>query len=327
MKRPLILLFGMPRSGTTWIGKIFDSHPQVLYRHEPDSWIKLTDLPLFEEANRSTDYDAYLTRYAEQLEAIHLPQVTTKLPLFRKDYSSAFRFGCYRASVLLSNVISRLKPSLVLPTLNSVSKPKAELHIVWKSIESLGRLGLLARCLPDSKSIHIVRHPCGYIASVLKGEQGEQFVSSARSSEDYDLFAQLLKTENGCSYALTETDLKAMQPVERLAWLWLLVNEKAMQDLHELDNSLVLRYEDLCENPLQKSQELFNFAGLQWNQQTENFVASSTHNSNDGYYSVFKNPKDAANKWRSYLSEDEQCLISKVVNRSKLLTPLYSDMF
>ena len=31
-----ILLFGMPRSGTTWLGKIFDSHPQVLYRHEPD---------------------------------------------------------------------------------------------------------------------------------------------------------------------------------------------------------------------------------------------------------------------------------------------------
>jgi len=327
MKRPLILLFGMPRSGTTWIGKIFDSHPQVLYRHEPDSWIKLTDLALYEEANRSMDYDAYLTRYADQLEAIHLPQVTTKLPLFRKDYSSVFRFFCYRTSVLLSNVISRFKPSLVIPTLNSISKSKAEIHIAWKSIESLGRLGVLARCLPDSKSIHIIRHPCGYISSVLKGEEGGEFVSSARSSEDYDLFAQLLKTDNGSSHSLTERDLKSMQSVERLAWRWLLVNEKAIQDLHELDNSLVLRYEDLCESPLQKSQELFEFAGLQWSQQTENFVASSTSNSKDGYYSVFKNPKDAANKWRSYLSEEERLLIRQVVNRSELLAPLYSDMF
>jgi len=326
MKRPLILLFGMPRSGTTWIGKIFDSHPQILYRHEPDSWVKLTGFPLYADIQRSTDYNDHLMRYAEHLEDIHLPQVTTKLPLFRKDYSSAFRFGCYRISVLLSNVISRLKPSFVLPTLNVISKPKTEIHIAWKSIESLGRLGVLARCLPDSKSIHIVRHPCGYIASVLKGEQGEQFVSSARSSEDYDLFEQLLKTENGRLHALTKSDLKSMQPVERLAWRWLLVNEKAMQDLHGMSNSMILRYEDLCENPLRKSQELFDFAGLQWNEQTESFVDSSTHNSKDGYYSVFKNPKEAANKWRSYLSEDEQFLIRQVMNRSELLSPLYSDM-
>ena len=31
-----ILLVGLPRSGTTWVGKIFDSHPSTLYLHEPD---------------------------------------------------------------------------------------------------------------------------------------------------------------------------------------------------------------------------------------------------------------------------------------------------
>ena len=36
MRTPL-LLFGLPRSGTTWLGKIFDSHPDTLYWHEPDS--------------------------------------------------------------------------------------------------------------------------------------------------------------------------------------------------------------------------------------------------------------------------------------------------
>ena len=41
-----LLLFGMPRSGTTWLGKIFDSHPRVLYRHEPDTWQRLTDVPI-----------------------------------------------------------------------------------------------------------------------------------------------------------------------------------------------------------------------------------------------------------------------------------------
>ena len=46
MNQPLILLFGQPRSGTTWIGKIFDSHPDTLYRHEPDSGSALKSIPL-----------------------------------------------------------------------------------------------------------------------------------------------------------------------------------------------------------------------------------------------------------------------------------------
>src|SRR5580692_5237881 len=32
----VILILGSPRSGTTWLAKIFDSHPDILYRHEPD---------------------------------------------------------------------------------------------------------------------------------------------------------------------------------------------------------------------------------------------------------------------------------------------------
>ena len=32
-----ILILGAPRSGTTWLAKIIDSHPDVLYRHEPDA--------------------------------------------------------------------------------------------------------------------------------------------------------------------------------------------------------------------------------------------------------------------------------------------------
>jgi hypothetical protein len=44
--RPLILLFGLPRSGTSWVGKIFDSHPSTIYRHEPDSRGALNDVAL-----------------------------------------------------------------------------------------------------------------------------------------------------------------------------------------------------------------------------------------------------------------------------------------
>ncbi len=40
-----ILIVGLPRSGTTWIGKLLDSSPLTLYLHEPDSFFRIPCLP------------------------------------------------------------------------------------------------------------------------------------------------------------------------------------------------------------------------------------------------------------------------------------------
>jgi hypothetical protein len=39
------LIVGAPRSGTTRLAKIFDSRPDVLYLHEPDSLLTAIGLP------------------------------------------------------------------------------------------------------------------------------------------------------------------------------------------------------------------------------------------------------------------------------------------
>ena len=46
LNNQILLIFGMPRSGTTWLGKIFDSHPDIIYLHEPDSEFRLKEVPL-----------------------------------------------------------------------------------------------------------------------------------------------------------------------------------------------------------------------------------------------------------------------------------------
>jgi len=42
-----LFIVGMTRGGNTWLGKIFDAHPDVLYRHEPDSILKTKTVPAF----------------------------------------------------------------------------------------------------------------------------------------------------------------------------------------------------------------------------------------------------------------------------------------
>ena len=81
-----ILVFGMRRSGTTWLAKIFDSHPETLYRHEPDSWIALPEVPYFPEIGKEPTLSPELDRFYEELGRCSLPHVVAKAPYFDKNY-------------------------------------------------------------------------------------------------------------------------------------------------------------------------------------------------------------------------------------------------
>lgn len=192
------------------------------------------------------------------------------------------------------------------------------LSVVWKSIESTGRLGVIVRVAEQCRAIHILRHPCGYAASVLRGESGGKFTDSEPSSEDYDLLKLLLETRQAGNHGLTLEALQRMTPIERLAWRWALFNEKAMDDIQELERCMTVCYEDLCVAPEAVSRQLFNFAGLSWNSQTEQFIRQSTAGENFSYYSVFKDPRRSANKWRQQLTGED---IERVLNITRQTRP------
>lgn len=309
----LILLFGMPRSGTTWIGKIFDSHPETLYRHEPDSWGRLNAVPLLAEPEAAERYREPVTRFVDQLAAIRAVKVSATLPVFKKRYYSRLDHLLQLASVKGAKAAAKLVGEFPVP----LPRPRGAAPIlVWKSIESLGRLGALARLYPEAVGIHIMRHPCGYVASVKRGEAKRKFSDTELASEDYGLFQQLLQTPQAQRRGLTEQDLRDMHPVERLAWRWLLYNEKAMEDIEGARNCRTLVYEDVCKSPEGATRSLFEFAGLDWNDQSGAFVGASTASDRDAYYSVYKDPLRAANKWREELSAEEARRIWSVVENT-----------
>jgi len=319
MNKPIILLFGMPRSGTTWIGKIFDSHERTLYRHEPDTWNKITQIPLLANTENTEKYCDFVNSYVEEFTYTRRPEVNGKLPFFSKSYASAVRESMFRGSVLFSSAVSRIKSDSRLPVVRPFSMSRSEeLIVTWKSIQLLGRMGVISKCLPNCRGVVILRHPCGYISSVLSGESKKKFTSYVAASEDYPLYEKMLETSQARRYGLTMDGFKALSPEERLAWRWVLFNEKALDDTADEQNIKPLKYEDMCVDPVGTAKEYFEFCGLEWSAQTERFLSQSTTKNSDSYYSVFKNPEQAANKWRKVLDIEKIKLVEAVVMQSSV---------
>ena len=311
MNSPPILLFGMPRSGTTWLGKVFDSHPDTTYRHEPDSGGALDgQVPLLAPVAQAEDYREAVLRFVDGLQANRSLRVTGKLPVFPKRGQSAAAFQLRRATLFGAKALSRWVRIGDLPEFRGLAD---DAIVVWKSIESLGRLGVIARLLPEARAVHIIRHPCGYVSSVLGGEAAGLMPGAVSSSEDYGIFRLLLETDAARRHALTEEHLRSLHPVERLAWRWLLYNEKAMDDLEEQANSRIVLYEDLCRDPVGGYRGLFEFAGLSWHDQSRAFVDASTHSERSAYFSVFKDPERAASGWKRKLPDEDQARVLAVV--------------
>lgn len=317
-----ILVFGMPRSGTTWVGKLFDSHPDTLYRHEPDS-VRRLGMPLYPEPSQAPRHRTELERFVAALPATRSVKVLGKQPLFPKHYQSAAALYACRASVMGAKIASRIwrnAPCLYRATAAGGRRAR----LVWKSIESPGRLGVCMQVLPDACAIHLMRHPCGYIASVLRGEAAGRFGDPRPSAEELWVLRTLLATSVGKRSAIHLDDLERLTPEERLAWRWVLTQQKILEEIGHCERVLTVRYEDVCADPLAMTRRMFAFTDLDWQAQTEAFVRASTHATQTDYYSVFKRPQDAAQRWRSELSPQVIERVMRIV-RGTPLHRFYAD--
>ncbi len=314
------MLFGMPRSGTTWVGKLFDSHPDTLYRHEPDSVNTMRDIPLAAEPEVASEHRDRLKRFYADIAGMTNAKTSGQMPLFPKSYLRAGAHTAQRIWVVAGKVGERLLGGWPMLSFAS-AKALANARLVWKSIESISRVGVMLDAAPDARCVLILRHPCGQIASRLQGMASSKFDSDVAAENDWGVFEHVINTKAAQRYGLTKESLLAMAPEERLAWNWVVFNEKALDDVEAMglnDRVHVLVYEQLCANPERVLRQLFEFSGLPWNGQTQRFVDASTGQHSDSYYSVFKDPLKAAYSWQSKLTAKQISLVQGVLEQSRL---------
>lgn len=316
-----LFVFGAPRSGTTWLAKIFDSHPDVLYRHEPDSLLRDENLPNVCTGEDVVRYRDRARKYLARLAAVRTLKSSGSLPVFPKNYRRPVEQKFREAIIYGSRAATYAFGERSWPSRIPVPDIVAETYpttIVLKSVSSCGRARLFAEAAPESKFIFILRHPCGQVSSMLRGVALGKF-DPVFSAEE------IMRTPVARRMGLTLEILERATLTEKLAWNWSILNQQVLDEFLGSANFRMIRYGDLCDDPTRVAKELFNFAGLNWNPQTATFVEkSASYDGPDQYYQVLKNSRKIADKWRTQLpvSEQKRILdIAATVEAGRLFTP------
>jgi hypothetical protein len=128
-------------------------------------------------------------------------------------------------------------------------------------------------------------------------------------------YAEAAKSEEAEQLGLKIEQYSSLSTAEQLAWQWAFSNEKMLRNITGLNNVTLIGYEDLAADPSGVARHLFEFAGLSWSTQVEQFIRSSTQHHGTRFYSLKRNPLQAANRWRETLSIDDQDRISAMASR------------
>ncbi|HVZ10250.1 sulfotransferase family protein [Rhodopila sp.] len=304
-----ILILGAPRSGTTWLAKIIDSHPDVLYRHEPDETLPSPAVVTPES----------LPALLRSWIADRTPRSVAKRPFFAKSWQPAPGRWLRTAWAGAAGLSSRLP--VPFSVLGHLPIPDLAIHppprVALKSVRWTQGAPVLARAMPDSRILFILRHPCGQVASVMRGNRQNRF---DLRTEGTDMpFDEERAIRHAAAFGVDEPSFQALPDAGKYAWSWRAFNEPADAALAGLPNVLIVPYEALCAAPMAESRRVMAFVDLAWNRQTEDFIArSTTHDGDAGYYAIFRNAVAAAGRWRTTMPEADQRAVRHVVMASPL---------
>lgn len=317
----IALVMGLGRSGTTFLAKLIDTAPEVVYRHEPDVVLS-TDLPHFCHRN---DLEPHLSKardFLYEMSRCRHWRATGTLPLFSKSYRSPQANLAYRMMVLSSKTARRLRLPVSDSVPDMIRDDRARLHLI-KSVSALGRARLFGDALPDLSSVHIIRHPCAVYASLRSGM--DQGVMRARIQ-----IKPLFDHPEAEAYPFRRDDIVNASFEEQIAYRWMLSNDKAAADMAGLSTYLQIRYEDLCTDVDRVSRQVFGHLGLPLGAQTGRFIddisnAPSGDGSRVGYFKVKRPITSAVDKWKTQLDSETVERIRKVVSHSPLGRAYFED--
>ncbi len=300
MTEPKIIsaIFGTGRSGTTWLGSIIDAHPRVAYRFEPIHALS-NDKRMQQIRQRiNASHGREIEQALKDLKALLIranPRIE-RPPFYPKSNRRL------QGRTLLNRACKALPP---LSSAYALLYPESnEAHLVLKEVSMEHELGVLAKSGMVS-IVYLIRHPAAFVASMESGIQ-KGVMNDTRARIALDLAEE--RAPDIHRMYIDQADSLSLQ--QRLAISWVADTNLAMKGIEKRDTVLPIVYEDLCQNISARSSDIYDHLGLDMPTQARDIISkfeetpSSQEFGVNPYFSVFRNPLESMNKWKSKLSTD-----------------------
>lgn len=306
-------LVGPGRSGTTWVGTLIDSCPDVVYRFEPFHRLAPIDTEYRRWMQKLKQQEVRQEDLAQLYRLLYRAHpLTDKEPFFPKSYP-LFTFGRRQ----LWPIARMLRPAAQV--YDAAYSPPLGAPVVFKEVTFIRQLqNLIERT--DMAVIYLVRHPCATVLSEVHGQQ-EGKMPSARQQR---LKEVLLEHSPDLAERFAEV-CEGTDMIRKTALLWRCEMEACVRRVMSSRRGMIITYEQLADDAYTHVKVMFAHLGLTYSGQTAEFIdalyglrSPSQHipkrtGWGDSYYSIYRNPREQKDAWKVRISTEDRCKIEAIV--------------
>ncbi|XP_007890557.1 carbohydrate sulfotransferase 2 [Callorhinchus milii] len=317
-KRQHVFVFTTWRSGSSFVGELFNQNPDVFFLYEPmwHVWQKLYPGDALTLQGAARDMLGYLYRCDLSIFQLYNGGA---------NVTSMGIFGAPRNKVVCSYPLcTAFRKDIVGLIDEHVCKKECppqnielleeECHryntIVIKGVRIFD-LNVLAPLIKDPsiglKVIHLVRDPRAVANSRIKSRNG-LIRESLQVMRSKDPKGRRLKAYDGYQRSRRDAvDYHALNALEVICSSIVRTVQMVREPPDWLKDSYrVVRYEDLVEDPIRYLKEMYHFVNLTVSEDIERFVLNmtmgSTYSSKKPFSVTSRNATQAANAWRTQLT-------------------------
>lgn len=328
----LIMLAGFFRSGSTWIGKLLDTNPSVIYRHEPLGRLQGTVISDF--LMKVVKFDRGLTALNRGMlinTIISAHPAVDRPPFFKKQHL----WLPLRLRFALWAIANQVRAAI--PVYRWLLTPKIAANdvLVIKETGWSIHLESIFEAFNADLTCFLIRHPCAIVASIIRGLR-----LGIMDIHDRDT-RRLFVSEHSKEKCILETGIDQetilkMDDCEYYALRWRAYYDICFRYHQESSNNTkIIVYEDFQKNPHENMVELFSEIQLPIEKYTGKFLDKSISHpfdtlgpfdkdSRTDYYSVYREAGYDARRWERTLTSDQIQKIRTIIG-NRLLSEFWKD--